>query len=390
MKKLLFLSGEEFPNPYLSLDLIFNHYLRAKGIQTLWVMPSRKTRKIYTSTWKENPLILFPKISSLHPLYPLRLRSLLQRALNQISGEHLDGVWVRDNPVMAWVGYKLARERKIPFFYRISHLKEEESLLYSRMGLGPRLPNWLRGKTGRLMRDFFLKRADLVIPISSKMEHYFRKRLNLNSTFLLPEGVDGGINPEDYDSAAHRWKGKIAPGGERIVSYIGVLSRFRRSEFLLEVLSLLPRNYVLAIAGWERDPGYTEKLLNRARRMGLDGRVKFLGFLPREEVYALIRASWAGISPFPPNPVLVHNSPIKPMEFIMMKRPVVSSQVPDSEEIIRKTGGGSVCPWDPRCFSEALQGLEGLPLDKAREVLVEERDLGVLAEKLYRRLSLVV
>ncbi len=390
MKKLLILSGEEFPNPYLSLDLIFNHYLPERGIHPIWVMPQRKAKKLTLSSWKGKPLLLIPKLSSLHPLYPFKLRLLIERALEKLKGENLDGVWVRDNPVMAQAGYKIARQRKIPFLYRISHLKEEESLLYSSMGIGPKVPNWIRGRAGKFLRDLFLRKADLAIPISSKMEDYLRRRLKLRKTFLLPEGVDGRVEPRAYDGEATRLRKALAPRGEKIISYIGVLSRFRQGHFLLEVLSLLPQNYILAIAGWERERGYINFLLQRARDLGLGSRAKFLGFLTRERVYSLIRASHAGLSPFPPNPVLLHNSPIKPLEFIMMERPVVSSQVPDTVEIIRKTGGGIICSWDPGCFARALQELEELPMEEAREKLLEERDFGVLAEKLYRRLSLVI
>lgn len=280
--------------------------------------------------------------------------------------------------------------RKIPFLYRISHLKEEESLLYSKMGIGPKLPNWIRGTVGKFLRDFFIRKADLVIPISSKMEEYFRRRLKVQSTFLLPEGVDGRVEPRDYDGEAARLREELASQGEKIISYIGVLSKFRQSHFLLEVLSLLPQKYILAIAGWEKEKGYLNWLLQQAENIGAGSRVKFLGFLPRERVFSLIRASHAGLSPFPPNPVLIHNSPIKPLEFIMMERPVITSQVPDTVEIIRKTGGGIICSWDPGCFARALQELDGLPMEAARKKLLEERDLRVLAEKLYRRLSLVI
>ena len=379
--KFLFLSGESFPNPYLSMDLIFNYYLPRRGLNPVWVMPG-EVEGVEERSWRGYPLYLIPKLSSNELLYPLKLRGILRRVLSRIG--RVSFVWVRDNPVMAREGYVFAKKMGIPFFYRISHLKEEESLLYAKMGIfGSRWRNYLRGRAGRILRNFLLRRADLAVAMSRKMEEYFLS-WGIRKTAVLPEGIDGRVRPEDYP--VEGFLRKYSLEGKKIVSYVGVLSPFRKSHFMLEVLSLLPQEFLLVIAGWGRPEDYPQKLLKMAREMGLRDRVRFLGLLPKDEVYFLIRASAVGLSPFPLNSVLVANSPIKPLEYLLMERPVVSTPVPDTVEVISLCGGGEICPWDARCFAEAVLSLAGREEKEARRKIIELRDLGKLAERLYEEI----
>ncbi len=383
--RFLFLSGEQYPNPYISLDLIFNHYLPQRGLQPIWVMPGDVAVPKKT-LWRGNPLYLIPRIPSSHPLYFFRLRENLKRVLREIDRVSL--VWVRDNPVMAMEGYSFAKKRGIPFVYRISHLKEEESILYAKMGiLGSRWRNYIRGIAGKALRERFLKRADLVVATSKSMGDYFRSS-GLKRVVVLPDGIDGRVRPEDYPGEEILEKYSLR--GRRVVSYIGVLSPFRSSHFMLEVLKLLPEDFVLVLAGWGRPRDYPQWLMEKAGKMGLSERVKFLGFLGREEVYRLIRASSVGLSPFPMNPVLVHNSPIKPLEYLLMGRPVVSTPVPDTVEVLSLCGGGEVCPWDPECFARSVLSLSEKQVYINREKLIEMRDFANLAGKIHEEISVLI
>ncbi len=379
--KFLFLSGEFFPNPYLSMDLIFNYYLPRRGLSPVWVMPG-EVNGIEKSNWRGYPLYLIPKLSSRYLLYPLRLGKIIREVLRRV--DKVSFVWVRDNPVMAREGYVFAKKMGIPFFYRISHLKEEESLLYAKMGIfGSRWRNYIRGRAGRSLRNFFLRRADLAVAMSSKMEEHFQK-WGIKKTAVLPEGIDGRVRPEDYP--VDKFLRKYSIEGKKIISYVGVLSPFRKSYFMLEVLSLLPEEFVLVMAGWGRPEDYPVRLLKMAQEMGLGERVRFLGLLPRDEVYSLIRASAVGLSPFPLNSVLVANSPIKPLEYLLMERPVVSTAVPDTVEVISFCGGGKICPWDAQCFAKAVVSLAGREEKDARRKVVKLRDLGRLAERIYEKI----
>ena len=228
-----------------------------------------------------------------------------------------------------------------------------------------------------------MRRADLAVAMSRKMEEYFLS-WGIRKTAVLPEGIDGRVRPEDYP--VEGFLRKYSLEGKKIVSYVGVLSPFRKSHFMLEVLSLLPQEFLLVIAGWGRPEDYPQKLLKMAREMGLGDRVRFLGLLPKDEVYSLIRASAVGLSPFPLNSVLVANSPIKPLEYLLMERPVVSTPVPDTVEVISLCGGGEICPWDARCFAQAVLSLAGREEKEARRKIIELRDLGKLAERLYEEI----
>lgn len=407
-RRLLFFCAEEYPPIYPFLDVVFNTHLKALGTVTTWIMPSRSCEALEETTWNGARTYLIPKprggnAATLVPLYWHHLRCIWAAADRALQpGEKVDILQVRDDPAMAYVAWRLARRIGVPWVYQISHLKEEERILYARMGIyGSRLANTVQGRVGRLLRNALLRRADLVFPISDQMAKTLSSaRLPHERVVAIPEG----IHSADFDAIDARERQEVRRRlgleGKLVMVYAGTMSRFRRLDFLLRVLARLAERQPLAhllMVGAGNDPADLGWLQSLTRRMGLGSRVSFVGWVPRAEATAYIAASDVGLSPIPPNPVLENSSPIKLLEYLAAGVPVVGTDIPDQRVVIQESGGGLCVPWEEGRFARSVEELfSSSPEErkrmgaKGKEYASTRRDFRVLADRVLTAYSRLV
>lgn len=396
--RILFFCAETYPPPYALLQKVFNELLWEHGFHTVWVMPSTKVGRIEETDWDENPVILIPKIrpkgmTDLVSAYWRHLRCVeaaSRLALKRYGPFHL--VQVRDDPAMAYVAWRLAKRLKVPFVYQVSHLKEEEVIMYAQMRIyGSPLKNRLQGKVGFAIRNLLLKRANLVFPISEQMKRTLAHYGVLSSRMVvLPEGVDASIDPKSFDDEAWTIRNELGLQDKKVITYVGTMSRFRQLDFLLEALKLVLRSHPevhLLMVGAGKEPQDLEWLKSRASELGIEQNMTFTGWIPREAVPAYIRASDIGVSPIVPNRVYENSSPIKILEYFALEIPVVATDIPEQRAIIEQSGGGVCTPWDVRKFAEAVNGLLSLTAMERRNMgkvgqrwVKEHRDFSVLSQ----------
>ena len=98
-----------------------------------------------------------------------------------------------------------------------------------------------------------------------------------------------------------------------------------------------------------------EALRARARELGLNGRVRFLGAQPRERVFELFRAADAAILSS-----AWENFPHTVVEALAVGTPVLGTAVGGVAEVVRDGENGLlVPPGDPDAFAEALRRFLG-------------------------------
>lgn len=397
-QNILFLCAETFPPPYAFLEKVFNERLREYGFNFTWIMPTKGTTEIEEINWNGSPTIVIPKIrpqgiTDLAQAYWRYLRYIQrasQLALKSYGPFHI--LQVRDDPAMAYVTWRLAKKLKLPFVYQISHLKEEETMMYAQMGIyGSPLKNKIQGKVGFMLRNFFLQRAELVFPISDQMRetltHYGipRKRM-----VTLPEGVDTSIIPAEYDDTAKEIRNKLGLEGKKVLIYVGTLNRFRQLDLLLRALKqareLVPDVHLLVVGGGKvaNDLSWLKKT---ADELGVKNSVDFTGRVPRSEVPGYIRTADIGLSPFPPNRVLINNSPIKILEYLALEIPCVASNIPSQRQVIEESQGGLCVSHTEEEFAKAITKLLNLSGNQRRQMgrvargyIKRFRDFRILAE----------
>ena len=356
-------------------------------------MPSLGVDDVEYTDWDASPTWLIPKRpkGNLFGAYGRHWKYLVcavDSACRMCDG--FDCVQVRDDPLMALTAWRLSRRLRIPFVYQLSHLKEEENLLYAREGIyGSRATSFLKGSVGRWLRNAMLRKANLVFPISSTMADTLgRSRIRRDRMVTLPEGVDASVAPTAYDQHAQAIRERYGLAGSAVLIYAGTLSRFRELEVMLRAVSIVAREkrqVRLLVVGRGKEDADLEWLRTAAGQLGIADKVFFVGHVSHDQVGAHIRAADVGLSLFPANKVYVNSSPIKILEYLALERPVVATSVPDQVRILAESGAGIAANHSAGEYAEAILGVLALPPRvrermgaKGRDWVASHRDFRVL------------
>ena len=176
--------------------------------------------------------------------------------------------------------------------------------------------------------------------------------------------VYGGIDPAPFDNVSpadvERHRAELAPEGTPLVGVFSRLAPWKGQHILLDAMRLLPDVRVVFVGGaLFGEGGYALDLEQRARALGVENRLKFLGF--RDDVPLLMRAC----------DVIVHTSTAPEpfgrviVEGMLAGRPVVATDAGGAREIVADGETGRlVRPGDPAALASAVRDL----LDRPDEV----------------------
>ena len=165
----------------------------------------------------------------------------------------------------------------------------------------------------------------------------------------------GDLRPRDPAVARARLG---LPGGEPIVTYVGRLSRRKGVDTLVEAMGILGRRPtgapLLAMVG---EGALREELVARARVLGVEDRIRFVGKAPHDEV-----PWWMAAGDVFVLASLSEGLPTVVCEAMAAGRPVVATAVDGTPEIVDHGHTGLlVPPGDPPALAEALGRLVDTP-----------------------------
>ncbi len=132
---------------------------------------------------------------------------------------------------------------------------------------------------------------------------------------------------------------------ERSCVYLGLLSRERGAEMLLEGARLAPDVRWLVVGDFSPDEG-RQRFLARARAEGLRN-LEWVGMIPYGEVPAVLARAGVGLMPWQATPQ--HRwaaQPTKLYEYLAAGLPVVASRLEVTEEVVTQSGAGLLHPAD--------------------------------------------
>lgn len=134
---------------------------------------------------------------------------------------------------------------------------------------------------------------------------------------------------------------EVPPPGPGRAVYIGRISPSRGIHTLLEIADLVPPDITIELVGYA-DPEVEEAVA----RAHADGRIVWHGFLANKVALELIQGATVGLSLLRDEPNFRGSLPSKVVEYMARGLPVISTPLPEAEQLLRRSGGGSVVPFD--------------------------------------------
>jgi len=314
------------------------------------------------------------------------------KALGRLKRGAYDAIQVRDRVFVAPLAMLLARLSGTPFIYWMSFPISESRLRLAKdlgpKGQGLRWLAWmLRGHLGtRLLYKWIMPHADFVVVQSEQM-----------TTDVAAQGVDPakmypvpmGIDPARFAPIIPKPPSPYP--GRRVIAYLGVCSRIRRIEFLLDVVAKVrqadPSVMLLLVGGAEEEQDEVW-LREQIAQRGLEADVVLTGWLPPQEVQARMACAEVALALMAPDPLLNSTSPTKLVEYLAMGLPVVANEHPEQKLVIDHSGAGLCTPFDAGLFADAVTRLLAEPdtraamAERGPAYAVRERAYSVIAQNL--------
>ncbi|KTG09030.1 group 1 glycosyl transferase [Haloprofundus marisrubri] len=395
---ILLLTDWTYPCDHQFLTNVYAENFVKRGHDVTWVMRPDDPNQTCTEhqTWNHSDVYVLPTTAFNPVRNYLRYRTgrITENALfsTDIDFADFDVVHVRNDLPMGLAAAHIANTRDVAFAHQISHLKAETLVEGYHEGFENRAA-WVKGHLGQRLRRTIAVNADTVLPISEAMKQYLSQSGYEMPMEVLPTGtevIDEVPNGEPFREA-------YGLKSEYLMLYMGTLTPLRRLDFLFDVLAEVNEKHdtELVIAGG-RFPENRERLQRLASQSGMSSKITFTGWISdRNELHRAVAAADVGVSPLPTDGLLRTNAPIKTLEYMSLRTPVVASATPDQQSVLDASGGGFAVNYTVPDFSVAVSKL--LNSEELRRKMgsrghsytTEQRNFEVLTErteKIYERM----
>ncbi|MDH3626084.1 MAG: glycosyltransferase [Acidobacteriota bacterium] len=294
-------------------------------------------------------------------VFYFRSRNLRRLYYSRELSRHLDETMagydiVHLHGVFLWPGWRaarIARRNRVPFVTSPRGMLVRDLI---RMRSRWVKTAWIHGIERKTLAD-----AGAVIA-STRHERDEIQKLGLRMRQILihPNGIEVGADPGP----------RAIDPAERRVLYLGRLSREKGLDRLLPALALLP-DVTLDLAGND-ETGYRDELESQIARLGLGGRVRFLGHLNEEQKWKALRAA-----PLLVLPSYSENFGVVVLEAMSMRTPVVLTSGVGVADAVARYGGGVVVSGEAEALAAGIRELLEDPVKReamevrARQVIEE-------------------
>jgi glycosyltransferase involved in cell wall biosynthesis len=227
-------------------------------------------------------------------------------------------------------GLALARARKLPFVYEVRSFHEHT--------WGPRFDGIEDTEHTRLrmaQEDRCMAAADAVVTISEAMaEQLHRRGAVKKRLFIVPNSVESHFLEEPDHGACEAFRAKWGLMGKAVIGYVSNISRREGHEILCEGFAKISADnpgLELLIVG---DGNYREEIEQRAAALGIADSTIFTGQIDHAEIAAAYAAIDIFVVPRLPDYASDYVTPMKPVEAMALRRPLIMSDRPVSRELI--------------------------------------------------------
>jgi glycosyltransferase involved in cell wall biosynthesis len=205
----------------------------------------------------------------------------------------------------------------------------------------PERPEWMN-----TMDLWALNQCDRVVCVSSSYRDYL---LELGLRRETSETIYLGIDLEEIQAqAVMDVENPFA--SRRYLCYLGRLEPRKRQLLLVETLAALPEDWSLMLIGGEAEPGYAERVRQRAEELRVSDRLLCTGHV--ENPYALLRRAGCFVSASSDEGL-----GLSTLEAMALGVPVISTPARGIADFVRHEETGLLAQADPQALAEQIRTL---------------------------------
>ena len=282
---------------------------------------------------------------------PKALYELLELAYSLVAYRRLvsaarefqpDVVYERYN-LFLLAGVMLKWRRRLPLLLEVNAPLAQERGLFGGLGL-PWLARWAEGVAWR--------GADFVLPVTQVLASHVRERGVPDQRIVV---IPNGINQAHFSQAPLPADARARLGwpDALVVGFTGFVRDWHGVDRVVRWLATAaaPANARLLVVG---DGPARPDIERLAVDLGVAGRIRFTGFVPRDEVPAYVAAFDIALQPA----VVPYASPLKLFEYLALEKAIIAPRSPNIEEVL--DDGQNALLFDelrPGSFEEAMTRL---------------------------------
>lgn len=288
---------------------------------------------------------------------------VLARRLEAVARQVTPDILHAHSPVLnARAALSVGRKLGIPVVYEIRAFWEDAAAAHGTFRAGG-----IRYTIARRLETDAVRAAGAVATICEGLRQDIVERgVKEENVVVIPNAVDPDefAHPEPADPAL---KSRLGLDGATVLGFIGSYYGYEGLDLLLEampfVLARSPKVKLLLVGG-----GLEEQALKaRAELLSLGEAVIFAGRVPHQDVakyYALVDGF---IYPRHPMRLTELVTPLKPLEAMAQRKPVLASDIGGHRELIAHNVTGLLFPaGSPDAIAEAVNGWVADPARSAR------------------------
>ena len=188
-----------------------------------------------------------------------------------------------------------------------------------------------------IMFSILAKNIDVFMPVSDELGDELDSSRNIKRHVLGLAASADTFSPTIENTSRKR----LNHNGTVKFCYVGSLDHKRKMLEIVGIFSELMGEGLdigLTIAG---NGDQLEAIREYTENMTFNDRFYILGFVPYNNIPAIIEKSDVCICIIPPTKMYVHSSPTKLFEYLSMQKPVIAnSEIFESKRVLEKSGAG--------------------------------------------------
>ena len=268
--------------------------------------------------WVQNLRARLPK--AVYELLELAYSLVAYRRLVQAAREFKPDVVYERYNLFLLAGAMLKWRMGLPLLLEVNAPLAQERGLHGGLGM-PWLARWAEGVAWR--------NADFVLPVTHVLaSHVLQRGVAAQQVVVIPNG----INQAHFLQAPSPGEARKRLGwsDDLVLGFTGFVRDWHGVDRVVRWLASpsVPANAKLLVVGDGPARADLEKL---AREVHVADRVRFTGFVPRDQVPAYVAAFDIALQPA----VVLYASPLKLFEYLALNKAIIAPKLPNIEEVLR-------------------------------------------------------